>query len=473
MILRIARKELIEMLRDGRFRWATAIVLSLLVAALVAGWKHYSDINSQHEAARRTTRDHWLTQTEKNPHSAAHYGIYAFKPRLLLSLADRGVDPYTGVTAWLEAHRQNEFRYRPAQDSTALQRFGELTAAAVLQLLLPLLIILLSFSAFAGEREQGTLRQLMSLGINKRDLALGKATGVAAALALLLIPATVIGITAMALAAENGDLRASAGRVSLMGAGYLLYFGIFVALSLAISARAKSSRTALVILLGFWIVNSLIAPRAASDITKRLHPTPSAFEFASLIDKDIRNGLDGHNPADRRSEELRARVLAQYGVSRVEDLPVNFDGIALQGSEEYGNLVFDKHYSELWSAFGRQNDVYQSASIFAPMLAVRSFSMGMAGTDFEQHLDFQRAAEDYRRMFVKMMNDDMTVNSKTNSWGTYLKGRELWQQVPDFNYTAPGAGWALSNHLWSVAMLALWFVAAAAAAIFSTKRIKV
>jgi ABC-2 type transport system permease protein len=342
-----------------------------------------------------------------------------------------------------------------------------------MQLLLPLLIILLSFSAFAGEREQGTLRQLLSLGVNKRDLVFGKSLGIAAALALLLIPATAVGVAALALASENGTFQATLPRISLMGAGYLLYFGIFIGLSLAVSARARSSRAALVILLGFWIVNSLIAPRAVSDIAKGLHPTVSAFEFADRIANDMKNGLDGHNSADKRTEELRARVLTQYGVKRVEDLPVNFDGIALQEGEEYGNLVFDKHYSELWSAFRQQNGVYQSAAVFAPMLAVRSFSMGVAGTDFEQHIDFQRAAEEYRRMLVKTMNDDMTVNSKTNTWGTYLRGRDLWQQIPDFSYSAPDVGWALKNQAWNIVLLALWFSAAALAALFATKGMEV
>ncbi|HXG64363.1 MAG TPA: ABC transporter permease subunit [Blastocatellia bacterium] len=217
MIARIARKEFTEMVRDGRFRWAAAVVFGLLLVSLVMGWKGYREVKAQHEAAQAETREHWLDQGNKNPHSAAHYGIYAFKPKTPLSLVDRGVDPYTGVAVWLEAHKQNEFRYRPAQDATAVQRFGELTAATVLQVLLPLLIVLLSFSAFSAEREQGTLRQLLSLGVSKRGLAMGKAFGIAAALGMLLVPATAIGVTALALASENGALGASLPRMALMG----------------------------------------------------------------------------------------------------------------------------------------------------------------------------------------------------------------------------------------------------------------
>jgi hypothetical protein len=44
MISTIARKEITEMVRGGRFRWAAAIVFGLLAAALLLGWQHYRDL---------------------------------------------------------------------------------------------------------------------------------------------------------------------------------------------------------------------------------------------------------------------------------------------------------------------------------------------------------------------------------------------------------------------------------------------
>jgi ABC-2 type transport system permease protein len=191
MIKRIARKELLEMVRDGRFRVLAAAVLALSLLSLAVGWKHYADVARQHAAAQAATRAQWLGQTNKNPHSAAHYGVYAFKPKSPLSIVDTGVDPYVGVAVWLEAHKQNEFKYRPAADRTAVERVGEMTAAETLQVLVPLFIVLMTFSAFAGEREQGTLRQLLSLGVAPRTLALDNLRGSIAALGLWLLVAAV------------------------------------------------------------------------------------------------------------------------------------------------------------------------------------------------------------------------------------------------------------------------------------------
>ncbi len=142
---------------------------------------------------------------EEEPYSAAHYGVYAFKPKSPLAIVDSGIDPYTCVAVWLEAHKQNEFKYRPAQDRTAVERVGEMTAATTLQVLVPLFIVLMTFSSLAGEREQGTLRQLLSLGVRPRHLALGKAVGIAVALALVLLPAGVLGVAALALSSQVGS----------------------------------------------------------------------------------------------------------------------------------------------------------------------------------------------------------------------------------------------------------------------------
>ncbi|MCB2109292.1 MAG: ABC transporter permease subunit, partial [Rhodobacteraceae bacterium] len=184
MIISIARKELISALRDGRVIWSAAIFAVMLLAALASAAQRYTVISTERAAAQEIVDMQWNNQGEKNPHAAAHYGVYAFKPVTPLSFFDTGVSSFTGVSIWLEAHKQNMAEGEPARDATAIARFGELTAAFTLQMLLPLLVILLAFSSFAGEREQGTLRQVLSMGVSPTSLLFGKALGAAAAVSL-------------------------------------------------------------------------------------------------------------------------------------------------------------------------------------------------------------------------------------------------------------------------------------------------
>ncbi|WP_169977366.1 DUF3526 domain-containing protein [Tautonia rosea] len=453
MIVRIARKELTEQLRDGRFRASAAIIAVLLIGATAVGWRSWRDVSEEHTRAQAEAREHFECQEEKNPHAAAHYGLYLFKPKLPLAFVDPGIDPYTGVSVYLEAHQRNDLQHRPARDATALQRFGELTAAAVLQFLMPLLIVVLTFPSIAAEREQGTLRQVLSLGVQPGQLVAGKALGLAVSLGLIAVPAVAIGV--YLLIQSGPDAEKTWPHALAMATGYLVYLGIFLLLSLTVSARARSSRAALITLLAFWIVNTMIAPRLATDLSRRWLPTPSSLEFHAAIDRDIRQGIDGHDPADERLRRLEEDLLTQYDVDFVEDLPVNFQGIALQASEEYGNAVFDRHHDTLWERFWLQNALRKGLGFVLPTLAIRELSMGLAGTDTSQYHEFSEAAETHRRIIVRTLNKDLEINGADLGF-MYQAGPELWESMPLFRYEMPEIGSVLFRQAFACLALIFW-----------------
>lgn len=469
MILRIARKEFVDLVRDGRFRWAAAAVMLLLAAAMAVGWRGWRDVREEHERAQAEARRHFEGQEEKNPHAAAHYGLYVFKPKPPLAFLDSGVDPYTGVSVHLEAHRRNEVRNRPARDSTALQRFGELTAAAVLQSLVPLLIIFLTFSALAGEREQGTLRQLLSLGVRPSTLLIGKALGLAAALGLILLPA--IGLGTLLLMRRTPEGSHDWYEALALAAGYLAYLGIFLAVSLLVSAHARSSRSALVALLGFWIVNAMVAPRLATDLARRSVRTPSSVEFGAAIQREIKGGLNGHDPEDKRLDRLKQELLAKHGVGTIEELPINFQGVALQAGEEYGNSVFDRHYGALWDAFRRQDDVRKRLGLVFPTLAIRDLSMALAETDNRHAREFADSAEAYRRELVRALNRDLEVNGADLGF-MYQAGPELWRSMPEYRFEPSGLADTMKAQGLAWCSLAAWLLGTAWLVLRSTRRLR-
>ncbi|MGH9381315.1 MAG: ABC transporter permease [Thermoanaerobaculia bacterium] len=178
----------------------------LLAVAAIVGWRAQAENARQVAAARQADRTAWLDQGSRNPHSAAHFGQYAFKPTSPLTWVDRGVDAETGVALWMEAHYQDPASFRPAADRTALARFGELTAATVLRLLVPLIIVLIAFGAVAGERERGTWRHQLAQGARARDLVLGKLIGLGGALLVPLVPVALLGAAGLVVAGGTTGL---------------------------------------------------------------------------------------------------------------------------------------------------------------------------------------------------------------------------------------------------------------------------
>jgi ABC-2 type transport system permease protein len=187
---------------------------------------------------------------------------------------------------WLEAHRQNQMLYRPAEDATPLQRFGDLTVAVAGQVLV-LLIVFMAYAAFSGEREAGTLKQLLGLGLSPRALLLGKAMGIAGALLAVLGPAALLVLGAAIALAPAGEAAAELARAALFRLPYGAYLGAFLFLSLAVSARCRRSRTALGVLLVFWGFTVLAAPRGLSDMAKALYPTAPAAGLEQALETRI------------------------------------------------------------------------------------------------------------------------------------------------------------------------------------------
>jgi ABC-2 type transport system permease protein len=473
MLLRIARHEVRDVLRDGRFRLAAVMILGLLSVALVTGWSYHRAVAAQHASAAETSRRTWLSQSARDPHSAAHYGAYVFKPRDPLALIDSGLHAYTGVAAWLEAHKQNEFQFRPAQDRASVARLGQLTAAVTLQTLVPIVIILLAFTKFAGERENGTLRHVVATGVAPGRLALGKAIGIAGALALIAFPAVVIGSVALLWTSGLAAMAESGGRLAALILVYGLYLTAFVGIALAASSWARRAATALAILLGFWAINVVVAPRLAADVSRAWYPTPTAFEFQQSVHHDSYDGLTVHDYNVRRAADLRARLLAQHQVSRIEDLPVNFRGVDYLEREARSDAIWTAHYADLWNAFERQIRVHQAAGLAAPLMSVRALSMALTGADFFHHQHFARAAEEYRRRMVLAMNTDLAYSGSSAKRGAYTADPALWATVEPFRYDAPGVWAALSQARVAAVTLGGWLVIGGIALALSVRRLRV
>lgn len=120
-------KELCEIARDGRFRAVGIAVLGLLLVTLGLGFRDVVAVQQERRDAQATADDHFRTQDDKNPHVAAHYGTYVFKPAGALSFINPGVDAFVGVSLKLEAHKRNALEGARARDGTALARFSRLS----------------------------------------------------------------------------------------------------------------------------------------------------------------------------------------------------------------------------------------------------------------------------------------------------------------------------------------------------------
>ena len=120
-----------------------------------------------------------------------------------------------------------------------------------------------------------------------------------------------------------------------------------------------------------------LSSKNMGNTVEKIHPLPSRQNFKSNMKEDRSKGIDGHNPRDKRREDLKEKILAEYGVDSLKNLPINFDGIVMQKDEEYGDKVWDKHFGSNYNILSKQKFLYQLSGFLNPFASLQSASMGL------------------------------------------------------------------------------------------------
>jgi ABC-2 type transport system permease protein len=420
-----------ERRRDWRVWLVIVVGLALAAcAALLSALQLQSTLEARNDA-QAAEQQRWSQQGKKYPHAAAHYGVYVFKPLSALAALDPGIEHYVGASVWLEAHKQNELVYRPANDEPGVNRQFRLHPAFVMQVLAPMAMIFLGFGMFAGERERGTLA---ALRINAAPLsALAMARGaVLLCLALALVAPACVAVGIVEWQMDNrSPFSDGALRAVLFALGYLLYLCTWGALIAGVSAWARTLRSALALLIGLWALTALVAPRSAAELAQLAAPLPSMQAFRAALDGAL--GMPDDPDQARRDQQ---QLLREHGVTDVKDLPFNWAGVSIQRGEEHGDRIFDEHYGRLFDAMRRQSDAAALAGWLSPSVAVAGLSSAAAGSDTAHHIQFVQRAEQQRRSIQVVLNQAIT-DHKEHDGARYDGDQALWDRVPPFRMIYP------------------------------------
>ncbi|GAB3720901.1 ABC transporter permease [Spirosoma lituiforme] len=434
----------------------------LLVYAAIAGWMTFQQQTAMGQKYQQQARHDWLSNPDKHPHRMAHYGHFAFRPKAPLSVFDFGMENFLGNTLFLEAHKQNTVNFSDAGFSTGMLRFGEISLAMILQLLLPLLLFFLGFGTVATERETGTLKLVLSQGVSWQQLITGKSLGLVSVMLALFGP-VVLTTSLLCFSLQGGIFTADqAIRLVLLMLAYFLYLTFFCVIAVLVSVRSQTAKTALVSLIGLWLMLTLVLPRASQALGSYLHPAPSKARFLAAIQADVLLEGDSHNPNDPHYKALKDSLLAAYQVATVQQLPINYSGFVMAEGEKISAHLYNEHFNQLLAIYDQQNRFSKAMAFLNPYLAIRNLSMALSGTDFASYVDFQQQAEQYRYDMAQTINDLQIRYISNKKLGPtdkpYQIDHKYWQQIPDFTYQAPVVASVFRHEIISLLAFAFWSV---------------
>ena len=474
-VLSIAREESRLWLRSRLALFTLLIFTVLLAAVSIATSLRMSEEHRERSEQQALAEETFLSQPDRHPHRMVHYGHYVFRTPPPLAMIDPGVDSFTGQSIFLEAHRQNSAMFADARAGAELGGFQGLTAALVYQLFVPLLLIAIGHGVFIREREENTLAPLLAQGVTGNELYAGKWAAMAGVTLALLLPLAMVSAAAVV---RGEALLASFGVMGL----YALYLFVWCGVILLVSAMVRSRALSLGILALFWLASALIVPRMAVESAVSAVPAPGKIETDLRMQAELREVGDGHNAGAPQFQQLRANLLIQYDVERVEDLPVNFRGVVSEVAEADVTEVMNRFAEERMDLEVRQARFAESFGWLSPVVAVSAGSRALSGTDLATHHRFLREAEDVRFDFVQGLNrvhveqldytDDINRSLNEEANRRTRMSAENWNVLDEFSFQPAAADQRLARAGAPLGMLSAWLLLLTAGGIRAARRMQ-
>lgn len=449
----IVSKDLTLLRREALVGGVFVVTVLLVLVSVFAGLQREQVFDKEKTAALATDEAVWMDQGDRNPHSAAHFSRYAFRPASPLGMLEPGTSDFAGLAIWMEAHYQDPAMFRRAEDGGDLSRYSQLTPGFLVTTVAPLIVFLLLFGSVAGEREDGTLRQLLATGVDTDQFFKGK---LFAGLRLTLIAYTVVFVPVALLSIVLTPAEADGDAVLRLIALYVawgLYLAAFVAIAIGASALFRSRQSAFLALTCLWAVLTILVPRFAADLGTSLHPQPDARDAAARLAE----ASSAYYANPERRQRIEDEVLERYDVATTDDLPINYSAYVLQVSEELSEPEFDRFYADLDDRYAAQEGIARAFSVLTPAVAMESLARGLAGTDRVHQREFAQAAEAHRREMIQILNEDYMYNAG-DVGAAYTADASLWDKFEDFDYRLPALPTVAGRYLPDALLLIAWLL---------------
>ena len=455
MIGIVFKKEMLSHLLSQRFAACTVLAVVLIIANGVLTTQTYVHKKASYLKQRTTENNklHEITYYSalgSDELSTINETIPKAAPRALrlprpLQVFSQGAERQLGQAVKVllfEVPYQAE-EISPFQSSNPyLAIFAFFDIVYIFQLVLGLLAILIASEAISGEKEDGTLRLMLTTNVSRTQVLVGK---ILAGLTTLTIP-TALGfilLTILLLGTENIEIGISEWvRMGLLFALSLLYLLVFYLIGLAVSCATHRSATSLIYALFTWALLAIVLPNSISallneqanmgekhaeahhkaaqvwkefdqvvtdlarahgqtryfpiDMVKRLPPTRERGTLSVIGGTESYSIRDGQTPSIYLSNVVDSPQLKEF-----QDIVRTGERLRLKYAQRTWN-----EKSPLLEGFSRRiqrwNDQLQR---LLPAGAYAQASSVLAGTSRREYYDFIDQVRAYRGQIVAFLED--------------------------------------------------------------------
>jgi ABC-type transport system involved in multi-copper enzyme maturation permease subunit len=153
----------------------------------------------------------------------------------------------------------------------------------IVTILLSLIALLFSYDSISGEKEDGTLKLMLSNRLPRAKIILGKVVGGTLTLLAPFLLSLIIGLIIILLNPRVQWQGQDWGAFGLIILGSIIYFTLFYCLGLFISSRHHASSSSVMTSLFVWVLLVLVIPNMSPYLASFLAKTPSKIK----VDREV------------------------------------------------------------------------------------------------------------------------------------------------------------------------------------------
>ncbi len=422
MIWKIAKKEFLLNLMT--FKFAVGVIVCMVLMAvfmpvLVSDYQqHLKDYNENVTANEAELRK---VKVYKNITPTV------YRPPNVLSVFSKGVDDQIDNSEKIDIDQVSEIGMTISETNTLLSVFPALDVTLIFKIVVSILALLMAYDVISGEKEQGTLKLLLTGMLSRHQVLLGK---LVAGWMTLLVPVTaafLVGLLALLPSRMVSLTGAQWFYIVLMYFACLAFTVAMFNLGLLLSCLSKSSATSLVFGLFLWLFLTALLPNSSAYVASQFGSIDSPDEISgklqavteaskSEIDeltKDIKKdgsetvsnalGAFGHTYSvlcNKSEMDYRRKV---YTVT--EPIEIKYGDKLLTVKEMHTNGLI------------RQKQLAETIAAVSPIALYENVMSILAGTDSEGFKRFRDNLRAYRNKVVDYIRSE-TENFTSTSYFT-------------------------------------------------------
>ncbi len=468
MLTLIIEKELRDIIGSTKFAITFSICSVLILLSFYIGVKNFQIAQSQYEASKTAN----VRQYEGITDWMRVQGYKIFLPPQPLATLVNGVSNDIGRT--IEVRGRGELRSQDSRygDDPIFAMFRFLDLDFIFSIVLSLFAILFGYDAVNGEKERGTLRLTFSNAVPRARYIIAKFAGSFLALAVPLLIPILIGVLLLPLFSVvlSGDEWIRLTLIILAG---LISIGVFLSLSLFVSAKTERSSTSFLVLLSVWILAVMIIPRLSVIGADLFVNVPSVDEinsqksrFMSQIWNEDRTKMNNFVPPKTENMQEVMTAFNKFMQSLADEREKKFNELAARLNEDRQN---------------RQAEQQQLALLFSAVSPSALFTLAaseITGTSLRLEQHYLSAAKNYQQEYAKFMKEKTGMNTGgfamvfrmvTDDNAEKPKPINIGE-LPQFQFTPPPVESGIGAYAGSVGVLALFNLLFFAGAFVSFKK---